>query len=433
MTRSRVALVLVLAGALLAAVAITGFVNARPATAPAVPAPTATTELDRLIHDAQDTLRREPGNAPKWALLGAAYVERARISADPSYYAKAQGALQTSMRIAPDGNAAALIGLGQLANARHDFVTAASSGERARALQPATAEVYGVLADAYTQLGRPAEATDAVQEMLDVRPGLAAFTRASYDLELHGRRDEARDALERALAAALSPDDIAFCRYYLGELAWNAGDVDGAGAQYSAGLGVAPENVALRQGAAKVAYARGHTDEALAGYQAVTARVPLPQYLLEYAELLEAAGRPADAKAQYAVLAAQQQLYTAQGSNDDQVGAIVAADHGDVAEALRRARAEWGRRQSIFSADALAWALHANGRDAEALAYAQRAAALGGPNATYSFHRGMILAGLGRGAEARAALADALAINPHFNPLQAPVARATIASLEPGR
>jgi tetratricopeptide (TPR) repeat protein len=428
MTRSRVPLLLVLAGALLAVVAVTGFVNARPAAVPAAPEPSAATALDRLIYDARDTLRREPGNAPKWALLGAAYVERARISAD----AKAQGALETSMRIAPDDNAAALIGLGQLANARHDFATAASFGERARALQPATAEVYGVLADAYTQLGRPAEATDAVQKMLDIRPGLAAFTRASYDLELRGRRDEARGALERALAAALSPDDVAFCRYYLGELAWNAGDVDGAAQQYDAGLGVAADNVALQQGKAKVAYARGRVDEALSGYQAITARIPLPQYVLEYAEMLDAAGRAGEAKAQYAVLAAQEQLYTAQGSSDDQVGAIVAADHGDKAQALHRAEAEWGRRQSIFSADALAWALHVNGRDAEAVRHAEAAAALGGPNATYSFHRGMILAGLGRGGDARAALAEALAINPHFNPLQAPVARATIASLEQG-
>jgi tetratricopeptide (TPR) repeat protein len=430
--RSRVPLLLVLTGALLAVVAVTGFVNTRPAPAPAAPAPSAATGLDRLIYDAQDALRREPGDAPKWALLGSAYVERARISADPSYYAKAQGALQTSMRISPDDNAAALIGLGQLANARHDFATAASFGERARALQPATSEVYGVLADAYTQLGKAAEATDAVQRMLDIRPGLAAFTRASYDLELHGRRDEARAALERALAAALSPDDAAFCRYYLGELAWNAGDVDGAAQQYDAGIGVAADNVALLQGKAKVAYAQGRVDEALSGYRAITTRVPLPQYVLEYAEMLDAAGRAGEAKAQYAVLAAQELLYTAQGSSDDQVGAIVAADHGDKAEALRRAEAEWGRRQSIFSADALAWALHVNGRDAEALTYVQRAAALGAPNATYSFHRGMILAGLGRGADARAALAEALAINPHFNPLQAPVARATITSLEPG-
>ena len=268
--------------------------------------------------------------------------------------------------------------------------------------------------------------------MLDLRPGLSSFTRASYDLELHGRRDEARTALERALAAALSPDDVAFCRYYLGELAWNAGDVDAAAGHYEAGLAAVPRNVASLQGRAKVAAARGDVEGALAGYRTITTRTPLPQYLLEYGELLEAAGRADEARAQYAVLAAQQQLYAAEGSTDDQVAALVAADHGDPAEALRLAQAEWERRQSIFTADSLAWALHVNGRDAEALGYADRAASLGGANATFAFHRGMILAGLGRDGEALASLKAALAVNPHFNPLQAPMARATIASLESG-
>lgn len=69
----------------------------------------------------------------------------------------------------------------------------------------------------------------------------------------------------------------------------------------------------------------------------------------------------------------------------------------------------------MFVADAMAWALHANGRDAEALEFADRAAALGWRNATFGYHRGMILDALGRSAEAEAQLADALAINPHFS------------------
>ena len=62
--------------------------------------------------------------------------------------------------------------------------------------------------------------------------------------------------------------------------------------------------------------------------------------------------------------------------------ALVAADHGDPAEAVRLAEAEWSRRQSIFSAEALAWALHAAGRDAEALPLIEQAGALGRRDAT---------------------------------------------------
>jgi len=385
--------------------------------------------LSRMIEAAQQELRDDPDDALAWAQLGSAYVEQARATADPSYYQKAQGALDRSMQLQPEGNGEAMIGLGALANARHDFAQARNWALGARELRPATGEVYGVLADALTQLGDAEAATAAVQRMLDTKPGVAAFTRASYDLELHGRTDDARLALQRALRDSHAPADIAFCRYYLGELAFNAGDLDEAAAQYAQGRAATRHDTALRQGQAKVAAARGDLDQALAGYETVTNRVPLPQYLQEYGELLLVAGRPEQAAEQFTLFTQQQRLYEAAGSTDDLAVSQFAADHGDPAEALRRAQAEWERRQSVFVADAMAWALHVNGRDAEALTFADRAASLGWHNATFAYHRGMILAALGMRSEAQDQLTAALEINPYFSPLHAPRARAALDEL----
>jgi tetratricopeptide (TPR) repeat protein len=180
---------------------------------------------------------------------------------------------------------------------------------------------------------------------------------------------------------------------------------------------------------ARVATARGDLDQALTNYRKVTNRVPLPQYVQEYGELLESAGRIDEAKAQYTLFTQQQRLYETAGSVDDLAVSQFAADHGDPAEALRRAEAEWERRQSVFVADAMAWALHVNGRDATALTYAERAGAFGWRNATFAYHRGMILASLGMRAQAQAQLAEALTINPHFSALHAPRARAALADL----
>ncbi|HEX6345373.1 tetratricopeptide repeat protein [Umezawaea sp.] len=381
----------------------------------------------------RDKLHARPEDAGTWAELGATYTELARAGADPSYYVKAQGALEESLKIKPVDNGEAMLGQGALANARHDFAAARDWGLRAREVRPDSAEVHGVLVDAYTELGDDAAATASLQRMLDLRPGVASFTRASYHFETHGRIDEAGDALDRALAAASTPDERVFCHYYLGELAFNRGDLDEAAHQYDRGLALNPLDVTSLQGRAKVAGARGRLDEALEGYRQVVSRVPAPHYLLEYAELLAAAGRAPEAAAQHAVLAEQKKLLAAQGANDDLTLTTVAADHGDPAEALALAQAEWGRRQSVLAADAMAWALHVNGRDAEALEFSDRAAALGWRNATFSFHRGMILAALGRGPEAHAALTEALSVNPHFSPLHVPVARTTLAALESAR
>jgi cytochrome c-type biogenesis protein CcmH/NrfG len=58
--------------------------DSRPAAAEAGAAP----RVDRLaatISRAQERLARLPGDYDTWALLGVAYVERARVSADPGY------------------------------------------------------------------------------------------------------------------------------------------------------------------------------------------------------------------------------------------------------------------------------------------------------------------------------------------------------------
>ncbi|MCA1672656.1 MAG: hypothetical protein LC799_10795, partial [Actinobacteria bacterium] len=47
--------------------------------------------LSRSIAAAQERLRSNPDDAITLAQLGSAYVEQARVTADPSYYERAQG------------------------------------------------------------------------------------------------------------------------------------------------------------------------------------------------------------------------------------------------------------------------------------------------------------------------------------------------------
>ncbi|MGI5502322.1 tetratricopeptide repeat protein [Lentzea sp. CA-135723] len=427
--RKIIAVLAITAGAALLATTATALSRGDDPVPPASGAAVVRSDVQRTISAAQERLRRVPEDAATWASLGTAYVEQARVTGDPTYYGKAQGALETSLRHKPDGNGPAHLGLGALANARHDFAAARDQAELARAALPDTAEVYGVLADALTQLGKTDDARAAVQRMLDLEPGVPAFTRAAYDFEQRGDVASARQALTRALEASSSPADALFCRYHLGELAFDNGDLDEASAQYEQGLLVDPLDPALLQGRAKIAAARGKSADALTGYADLVARVPSPQYLHEYALMLRAAGRADDATRQFDLLAQQERLLAAAGSTDELATSIVAADKGDAATALAAAEREWNRRQNPLVADALSWALHLAGRDAEALGYADRAAATGWRNATFAYHRGMILRGLGRTTEAADALDTALRTNPHFSPVDAPAARTALDGL----
>ena len=431
--RRRTAVSAVVAGAVLLLMSVAGFhavsLDRQTVVAQAQDVPAPADPLVTAIAAAQQRLTEVPGDWVTWAQLGSAYVEQARITADPSFYDKADGALTRSLELRPEGNDAALTGQGALANARHDFTAARDAAEAALAIDEYDATAWGVLTDARTQLGDPAGATDALQRMLALRPGIASFTRASYDAELHGDLDAARSALQQALDSTQDPSSAAFCRTYLGALAFSHGDVDGAAASYDAGLADDPDEPALLLGRARVDAARGDVDRAVAGFAAVAAARPLPENLVEYGEYLESLGRQDEADEQYALVDTVRRLFAASGVQDDLSTALFAADHGDPETALVAAQAEYDRRQNTDAQDALAWALHSAGRDAEALPLAQQATSLGGASALFRYHRGAIEAALGQTDAARATLAGALDTNPHFSPLLAPRAVALLESL----
>jgi tetratricopeptide (TPR) repeat protein len=383
-------------------------------------------QLAASIARTQKHLGAVPGDYVAWAALGSAYIERARVSADPTYYPKAEGALRRSLKLRPTGNPAALVGLGALANARHGFATARDLAHRALRMDPYSADAYGVLADAQTQLGRLPAATKAIQRMLDLRPGLAAYARASYDLEQQGRLGAAAALMRRALGDAVDPADIAFCRYQLGELAWRAGRLDDAETEYAAGQTADPAYLPLLAGRARVAAASGHTAAALADYAELTARYPSPGYLMDYATLLRATGQQKHADQQLALAAAALRLFRANGGTDDLGVAQLALARGHSRQAVLAAKREWSRRHFADVADMLGWALHRSGASAEAISYAREASALGARNSGYLFHLGMIELSLGRSGDASRDLSAALALNPHFSPLDAPVATAAL-------
>jgi tetratricopeptide (TPR) repeat protein len=405
----------------------------RPGSAGTQPSSSASRDsLSVGIANAQQRLRDNDGDWATWAALGAAYVEEGRVSVDPSYYPKAEAALQRSLQLQPGGNFAAEIGLGALANARHEFADAVTHGQAALAANAYSSDAYGVFVDAYTQLGEYTEATAALQRMLDLKPGIPSFTRAEYDFEMHGNVAAARSALLRAVAdatGASNASDIGFCRYYLGELAFNAGDVAEAAHQYALGLAADPNYDPLFEGKAKAEAASGDTAGAVRDYTTVVNRVPQPQYVIELGDLHASLGHSDAAQQQYNLLATEERLFSANGVVDDLLPAQFDADHGDPAGALSHARAEWSRRHSVLVADALAWALHVNGQDKEALTYAQQASRLGWQNALFSYHQGMIERSLGLRADAQRDLSLALHINPSFSVLQAPLARSALAEL----
>src|SRR5262249_41241757 len=104
--------VLALVGSTALALVVAGGVAGRGGGAPAEHSGTRTAPTDVLaatISHQQKRLRDVPGDWRTWAALSASYVEKARVSADPTYYPKAEGAARESLHRKPDDNADAHI------------------------------------------------------------------------------------------------------------------------------------------------------------------------------------------------------------------------------------------------------------------------------------------------------------------------------------
>ncbi|MFJ4921668.1 tetratricopeptide repeat protein [Streptomyces sp. NPDC088725] len=380
----------------------------------------------------QAHLRQTPTDAVALGTLGLNYVQQAKSTADPTYYPKAEAVLKRSLAVEPADNFTAMGGMAALEAGRHRFGQARDWARRALAVNPYNSSLYGTLADAYTQLGRYSEAADAVQRMVDLKPGTPSLARASYVAELRGDTATARTDMRRALQDAGGPADQAFARYYLSELAFNSGDPAAALTEADAGLRAAPSYTALLQARARAEAALGKTDAAVTDLTRAVERVPLPEYVLQLGELYQSLGRTWEADQQYQIFRAEQELFTRNGVTPDADAALFEADHGSPVKALVIARRGIKSRPFLDSHDALAWALHVNGHDREALAESDRALALGTRNALFHYHRAMIHRALGDTASAHRDLTRALALNPRFSPLHAPKARAALTAVARG-
>jgi tetratricopeptide (TPR) repeat protein len=427
--------VVALAAALTAGAIVIGGTGGQPAAATRTTA--ADAPLERIadgdlasgIAALQTHLRTQPKDAVSWATLGAAYVEQARTTGDPTRYPQAEEAFDRSMTIQRKDNDAALAGRAALAAARHDFPAALRNAESALTINAYNERALAVRIDALVELGRYDAAFRAARHADSIRPGIPIFTRYAYVLELRGDPRGARRVLLDALGSAVSPGDIAYVTTALGQLAWSQGDYTTALKQYAEALRVSPSYLPALDGRGRTYAARGELADAARDLAEVVRRYPLPAQLAALGEVYEAQGDRKRAKQQYGVVGTWIALARANGVATDLDTALVAADHGDREEALRAARAEWQRRHSVHTADALAWALHVNGHDHEALTYAKYAAAPGYRNALFLYHRGMIERALGHRTAARTSLIAALKLNPGFSPTASQAARTALHAL----
>jgi tetratricopeptide (TPR) repeat protein len=403
--------------ALLAGLALGRFVFFS-ADEPVSPAPAPLDSPAERISALEARVEAAPEDVAAWQGLGLAYVREAIRTGDPSLHGAASTAFDRADELAANAPET-LVGRGVLALTQHRFSDAARFAGQARAADPYDGDALAVLVDATAELGRYDEAASLLDELLALRPGLAAFSRLSYLRELNGDVAGARLAIQQAeIAGAGAPFDVATVLAIRGDLELKQGDVEAAAAAYRMALDLSPDVVSAEIGLARVEATGGSArslERAIARLEEVTANQPIPGALVLLGELQAQAGQSADATRSFDLVRSVTMLQEAAGADVDLELALFEADHGSAERAVELARAAHADRPTIYAADALGWALRQAGDPTAAVPFAEEARRLGTADPLLAFHAAAIHADAGDLDRARSELRTALGLNPWFS------------------
>ncbi len=405
---------------------ITDLLGTSNRTAPLInPGPNAT---DQQISAYQEKLRVEPNNVAGQATLGLLYLQKAREVGDPTFYNKAEAVLNKALQLDPK-NTNALGGLGSLNLSRHEFTKGLDYGKQAFTITPSS-YALGVIGDAQTQLGMLDDATNTVQVMVNTRPDISSYSRVSYIRELYGEDEGAIQAMQQAVdAGAEGTENRAWVTYQLGTLYYNKGDYDTAEKTFKEALSYYPNYFYAQAGIALIKAARGDLATSIQMLKDITARMPLPEFLIDLGDIYTLNNQTREASQQYKLVEGIMQIYRDNGVVTDMEMALFEADHDtNLAGALTQAKEAVAKRGLYKAHDVLAWTLYKTGDFKGAAEASKEALKLGTQDRLAFFHAGMIAYKLGQKDEAKNYLQKAL-INPGFSFLYAAEARKTLTSL----
>ena len=349
---------------------------------------------DRDIAKLQDDVReRRAARAAEH--LGYRFVARARMSNDPGDYALAEQAAACLESLQPNEPAALLL-RGHVLHQMHRFSEAEAIARRLVSVREFALD-FGLLGDALMEQGRVAEAAEAYQKMIDLKPFYQSYTRAAHLRWLRGDVGGAIDMMRAAVKAASprDPESIAWAYSRLAVYELQRGRLADAGQMADASLRTVPDYAAALLARGRIQLAQKKPVDAVETLTRAARLNPLPEYQWALADALRLVSRTDEAAA------LESQLVREGVTADPRTLALYLSTRRQGGRmAVDLARRELEKRADIFTLDALAWALASSGQLQEASTLMARALAEGTEDGRLFVHAAVIAAADGRPADA---------------------------------
>ncbi len=362
------------------------------------------TPSQQRIAAARQQIATDPKKVQAYNELALAFIRRSRETADPKYLKDAEEALAQGLKLDPADFQLQRTQVALLLS-RHQFAQARELATALHRRTPDDVMTYGYLAEAYIGVGNYPEAETNAQWMMDMRPNNTPALMVGAKLRtLFGEGPGAIEFLNLAYSET-SPAEVE-------ELAWIANQI--AAIQIDSGqLDVAEQTLAQAEqlfpnypytieNLARVRSGQNQPAEAVRLWTKASLVDRDPHILFELANAQDAAGQVKEARA---TLAEFEKLAIAPETSTDNSKLDLILLYAGSAEsaptALKLAQHEISVRQDVWTLDAYAWALYANGQYQEAAGEVDKAIAVGIESAQIFNHAGHIAQKLNKSAEAQ--------------------------------
>jgi len=390
---------------------------------------------DKTVAFYEARVNADPRDQISARMLAGQYMQRYREGQDVGDILRAIHQAQRSLALQPQNNAAAdeLAGSGYYA--LHDFRRALRYYAAAHADEPADSNAPAQMALLEMEMGQYATALADIRGARVVRDGPGVWAAQSRFYELSGELARALVLMERA---AQSADEVvnepaqarAWYHFRIGEMLFASGRVDEAEQQERLALAQFPQFEMADRALARFCWGARDWHCALQAAKNAAAVIPEPESLGYEADAQAALGDAAGAAQTRELIFAVERIGNAYHIND-RLLAVYYSEHGvRLADAYAIAQREARNRgNEIFAQDTLAWAAAVSGHWKQAYRAMLLATRFNTQDPRILFHAGMIEAHFGHRARAKAFLSQALALNPQWDPIYAPAARAELAAL----